>query len=296
MINIEKLQVKYGDITALNIKEPIEINKGDRLGIIGSNGAGKTTLIKAILGLVNFTGQINTTLKFEEMAVHMQENNYVKTMPVKFIIQAILNTDIQKNTRLRELIDFFEFGPCLNKKFQTLSGGQKQRLTIILVLMQNASITFFDEVTSGLDFETRKKLMAKISQWYENNENALCIISHYYDELDALTNKLLILENGEVIAFGKTSELFERFCGKSIIVIDNNEKNRALTEGLNKIEAPEHLIAFPCIDSDAEISIVTNLSHNDVNYKRSDNDIEILFVNAIKQHRSGGKSKCTAIR
>lgn len=291
MINIEQLQVKYGDLTALNIKEPIEINNGDRIGIIGSNGAGKTTLIKAILGLVNYTGKINTSLKFEEMAVHMQENNYVKTMPVKFIIQAILNTDIQKNKKLKELIEFFDFEPCLNKKFQTLSGGQKQRLTIILVLMQNAPITFFDEVTSGLDFETRKKLMAKIIEWYKNSENALCIISHYYDELDALTDKLLILEKGGVVAFGKTSELFERYCGKAVIVVDNNEKNRTLTEGLNKIESPDHLLAFPCKNSEAEISIVTELSRNNVNYKRSDNDIEILFVNAVKQHRSGGESK-----
>lgn len=288
MINIEHLQVKYNDFIALDINAPITIDKGDRIGIIGSNGAGKTTFVKAILGLVGYNGKISTKLKFSDMAVHMQENNYVKTVPVKYIIQAVLNTNIQKDQKLKELIDFFEFSPCLNKKYQALSGGQKQRLTIILVLMQNATITFFDEVTSGLDFETRQKLMSKIVGWYQQNENSLCIISHYYDELNALTDKLLILEKGHVVAFGKTNELFERYCGKVVIVVDNNEKNRSLTGNLPQVAAPGHLLAFPCNSSADEIRIVTELSHNNVNYKRSTNDIEILFANAVKQIRDGG--------
>ena len=291
MINIEKLQVKYGNFVALDIDEPIVIDNGDRIGVIGSNGAGKTTFVKAILGLVGYSGKISTDLKFSDMAVHMQENNYVKTVPVKYIIEAVLNTNTQKNQKLKELIDFFEFSPCLNKKYQALSGGQKQRLTIILVLMQNATITFLDEVTSGLDFETRQRLMSKIAEWYRNNDNSLCIISHYYDELNALTDKLLILDKGHVVAFGKTSELFERYCGKVVIVVDNDEKNRSLTKALPQIVAPEHLLAFPCNSTDDEIRIVTELSHNNVNYKRSTNDIEILFANAVGQMRDGGAGK-----
>lgn len=95
MIYIEHLQVKYDDFVALDINEPITIDKGDRIGIIGSNGAGKTTFVKAILGLVGCNGKISSKLKFSDMAVHMQENNYVKTVPVKYIIQAVLNTSIQ---------------------------------------------------------------------------------------------------------------------------------------------------------------------------------------------------------
>jgi ABC-2 type transport system ATP-binding protein len=288
MIHIEQLQVKYDDFIALSIDDPITIAKGDRIGVIGSNGAGKTTFIKAILGLVGYSGKIQSDIAFNDMSVHMQENDYVKTVPVRYIIQAVLNTDIQKNNQLRELIDFFEFSSCLNKKYQNLSGGQKQRLTIILVLMQNAPITFFDEVTSGLDFETRKKLMSKIVEWYQGNENSLCIISHYYDELDALTDKLLILEKGHVVAFGKTSDLFEQYCGKAVIIADNNEKNRSLTETLPRVAAPEHLLAFPCNDKEDEIRVVTELSRNNVNYKRSSNDIEILFANAVKQARESG--------
>jgi len=291
MINIEQLQVKYGDFTALDVKEPISINKGDRIGIIGSNGAGKSTFIKAVLGLIGYTGKINTELKFTDMAVHMQENNYVSTVAVKYIIEAVLNTEISKNQKLKDLIDFFDFSPSLNKKFQHLSGGQKQRLTIILVLMQNASITFFDEVTSGLDFETRDALMSKIVEWYKNTDSALGIVSHYYDELKALTDKLLIIEKGRVAAFGKTAELFERFCGKVIIIIDNSEKNRQITANFPQTAAPDHLLAFPCSNTADEIGIVTKLSENNVNYKRSSSDLEVLFASAVKHMRTGGADK-----
>jgi ABC-2 type transport system ATP-binding protein len=64
----------------------------------------------------------------------------------------------------------------LKKRFAQLSGGQKQKLTIILVLMQNKPLTFFDEVTSGLDFESRIKLMPKIKEWYKENDGAVCMV------------------------------------------------------------------------------------------------------------------------
>jgi ABC-2 type transport system ATP-binding protein len=291
MIRVEQLQVKYGDLTALEINEPITFDKGDRIGIIGSNGAGKSTLIKAILGLVRYSGKIDYEIDVQSIAVHMQENNYVRTMPVKYIIQAVLNTEIRKNKQLEELIDFFDFAPSLNKKYQNLSGGQKQRLTIILVLMQNAPIKFFDEITSGLDFETRETLMIKIKEWYKNTDNSLCIVTHYYDELKTLTDKLLILDKGQIVAFGNTIELFERYCGKRLIVINNEDKNNNITKDFHQTAAPEHLLAFPCSNIEDEIRIVTTLSQHNIDYKRVSNDIEILFAGVIQRKQRGGVEK-----
>ena len=280
MVTIKNLEVKYGKQIALSIKSPITFEAGDRIGIIGSNGAGKTTLVKSILGLTNYNGTIHTTLKPEEMSAHMQENNYVDTMAVKYIIEAILNTKIKSNKVLQELISFFNFEECLNKKFSTLSGGQKQRLTIILVLMQDAPLVFFDEVTSGLDFETRQQLMNKITQWYENKEATICIVSHYYEELEKLANKILILDNGKVVDFGSKEELFKKYCGKSTITIENTKRNEELTRKLPKIMAPDHLIAISCSSEDKELEIVKLLIDENINFKRSNNDIEIMSINA----------------
>lgn len=282
MLTIKNLKVSYGNFTALNITEPISIMAGDRIGIIGSNGAGKTTLVKAISGLANYEGIITTELKQSDMALHLQENSYIKRMPVKLIIEAIFNTDIKTNEKLSEIIKFFDFESCLKKRFAQLSGGQKQKLTIILVLMQDKPLTFFDEVTSGLDFEMRSRLMGRIAEWYKNKNSALCIVSHYYDELEHLANKLLIIEKGKVAAFGNIDELFAKYCGKVIFVIDNNERNEALTSAIKKIAAPPHLIAFPCTKMAEENKLTALFTENNINYKRSDKDIEILFCNAVK--------------
>ena len=282
MLIIENLKVNYGNFIALNITEPIAFSKNDRMGIIGSNGAGKTTLVKAVAGLINYSGSIKTDLKRSDIALHLQENSYIKRMPVKLIIEAVFNTDIKKNEKLLEIIRFFDFEPCLKKRYAQLSGGQKQKLTIIMVLMQDKPLTFFDEVTSGLDFETRQKLMQKITEWYQGKDNALCIVSHYYDELEKLINKLIILENGRVAAFGNVGELFKKFCSDVILVIDNNEKNGELTNSFKKIKAPKHLLAFPCASKETETKLTSLFIKENINYKRSNNDIEILFANATK--------------
>lgn len=288
MLTIEHLQVNFGDFQALNIREKLTIESGDRIGIIGSNGAGKSTLVKAILGLVPYKGRIQSSLKHDQMAVHLQQNDYVKSVPIKNIIQAILGTSISDNAKLVELIEFFDFEKCLKKKFPQLSGGQKQRLTIILVLMQDAPLTFFDEVTSGLDFETRTQLMEKILNWYEGKSTSLCIVSHYYDELEALTNKLLILEKGEVLAFGETRALFKQFCGEVVLTIEDTAENRAITKNREQLLAPNRMLAFPCNSQEQELELVNLLSTNNINYKRSDLDIEILFTNARQAFKQEG--------
>ncbi len=280
LLSIQNLTVRYGADTALSINSPIEIQEGDRVGVIGSNGAGKTTLLKSILGLVPYEGMIRTQLRPEQMAVHMQFNEYTDAMPVKYIMEAILGTKIAKDKKLQELIDFFEFGDCLRKKFTKLSGGQKQRFTIIMVMMQEAALTFYDEVTSGLDFETRQKLVEKLVEWYRGKRESLVVVSHYYEELDQLADKLLILDKGQVVDYGRIEDLFQKYCGRAVIVVNHSPRNEALLAQCKRLFAPAHLIAVACESQETEKAVTDLLRKNDVNYKRSNNDIEILYTNA----------------
>lgn len=280
LLTIENLNVRFGKFTALDIRTPIHIERGDRIGIIGSNGAGKSTLIKSILGLVPYQGSIHCSLQPEEIATHMQFNEYTDSMPVKYIMEAILQTRIRKDQKLQELIRYFEFEACLNKKYSKLSGGQKQRFTIIMILMQDAPLTFYDEVTSGLDFETRQKLVEKLVEWYQGKDSSLCIVSHYYEELEHLADKLLILDKGRVIDYGHKEELFQKYCGKAVIVLDACEKNDRLTKGYRKLAAPEHLIILSCASENEEQDIVQNMVRHNVDFKRSSHDIESIYMNA----------------
>lgn len=294
LVTIRNLQVQYGKFLALQTDRDIVIEEGERIGIIGSNGAGKTTLVRAVLGLIPYRGQIITSLKPEEMAVHLQFNHYASTMPVRYVLETMLDTSIKKDKRLQELIAFFEFEGCLKKRYQSLSGGQKQRLTIIMVMMQDAPLTFFDEVTSGLDFETRQRLMELLLKWYEGKDNTLCIVSHYYEELELLANKLLILDQGKVIDFGDKESLFRKYCGKSIMVLDASGENERLTAGYRRLHSPAHLLALACRDEAEEIELASLLIQNNVTFKRSSSDIEILSINAKaayeEAHGTGGEA------
>lgn len=109
MLTIERLKVEYPSLVALDITEPIEILPTDRIGVIGSNGAGKTTFIKACLGLTNYQGKIVSSVKPEEMAVHMQFNEYIDTVSCKTIMEAILGTNYKIDKKLQELVQFFSF-------------------------------------------------------------------------------------------------------------------------------------------------------------------------------------------
>lgn len=284
LLSIQDLVVRYGQETALNITRPIIVEEGDRIGVIGSNGAGKTTLIRSILGLVNYQGTIHTSLKPSQIATHMQFNEYIDTMPTKYVMEAILGIKISQNEKLQELIHYFEFETCLKKKYSKLSGGQKQRFTIIMVMMQEAPLTFYDEVTSGLDFETRQKLMEKLAEWYQGKDSSLLIVSHYYEELEILADKLLILDKGRVIDYGRRAELFQKYCGRSVIIIDYSPENEALIKNFKRLSSPSHLIALSCSSQEDEKKITDLLLQYNINYKRSNRDIEMVYVNAKESY------------
>lgn len=291
MLTIKGLKVKYGAQVALQIDTPIHIAAGERVGVIGANGAGKSTLVKAILGLVDYEGNIISQISPAEMAAHMQFNEYVDSMPVKCIMETILNTRIKNNRSLQDLIEYFDFQDCLKKKYHVLSGGQKQRFTIIMVMLQNKPLTFYDEVTSGLDFMTRQRLMERLGSWYKDKDNTLMLVSHYYEELEQMADTLLLLDKGRVIAYGKKEELFQSYCGDCIYILQNTDLNRELLREYNRIKAPEHLLAISCRGKKEEETLLSLLVSHDLDFKRSSCDIEIMSVNAIDDYYAKGKGE-----
>lgn len=280
IIQIDSLRVNYGNFTALNIKQPLQIQKGDKLAIIGSNGAGKTTFVNAMLEVLPYEGQVQKAVSNEKIGVHLQFNNYNTFLNMRDIMETILDGKLEQFPRVMELIAFFHFEDCLKKRFEQLSGGQKQRLTLILVLAQETELVFFDEVTTGLDFETRQELIHLLQRWYEGKNATICYITHYYEEIENLADTVLLLEKGEVIAYGKKEELFAKYCGKGIIVIKNTPENQAITEGFRKIVSPAQDIALSFQSTEEEQAIIAALATKNIDYKRSSQDVEIMSANA----------------
>lgn len=280
MIGIDRLSVSFGGTRALNIKTPLNINRGDKVAIIGSNGAGKSTLINALLDIVPYEGELHKAVGNERIGVHLQSNKYNTFLKVKDIIETILDDKLDNLPKAQELITFFHFTESLNKRFEQLSGGQKQRLTLILVLSQQTELVFFDEVTTGLDFETRQDLINLINRWYEGKQVTLCYVTHYYEEIEDLATKVLLLEKGEVIAYGSKEELFEKYCGKGIIVLKNTPQAQEICKDFRRLESPPQDIALSFHSSEEEQDIVDALRMHNIDYKRSSNDVEIMSTNA----------------
>ncbi len=289
MIKIDKLNVSYKDTVALNIYEQIEIDDGDKVGIIGSNGAGKTTLINAIIGMVKYNGTIENKVGYDEIAVHMQSNGYNEAVSIKTIIETIINDKISNNKKMMELIDFFDFKHCLKKRYKNLSGGEKQKLTIMLIIMQDAPLTIYDEVTSGLDFETRKNLMIKLNEIYKDNNNTMLLVSHYYEELENLIDKVLLLDKSRLICYGEVNDLFKKYCGESIIIIPKNELTQRATSGFKKIISPTDKLVLSFTNEEEKKKAIDTLIKEKIEFSLKYNDIEIMTLNAKEDFYKGDR-------
>lgn len=287
MLTLDGVKVTFKDKTALDLGRMVEIADNDRVGVIGSNGAGKTTLIKSILGIVNYQGNIKRGIDIDKIAVHMQQNEYIDTVPLSIILEMLIGGPIKENKKVMEMIEFFEFESCLKKRWKHLSGGQKQRFTLILVMCSESPLTLLDEVTSGLDFETRQKLMKKLIDWYKERNTTLLVTSHYYEELEHLVNKILYLDKGKVIDFGNKDELFRKYCGKAVILCEENDAVKEILKNHRQIIAPEGMIALRCDEKEDEIAVSEALSSINVNYRRSNNDIELMTINAKAVYYGG---------
>ncbi len=218
MIKINNLKVKYGNTLALNVTEPFEFMAGDRVAIVGVNGAGKSSLVNAIINSINYEGNIECNRS--DIAVHFQHNDYNDKVSLTTVIELITKKRYQDNLKIQELINYFNLQNCLKKKFKNLSGGEKQKFTLCLVLYQNKPITFFDEPTTGLDYIARENLIELLSNYYQDHNCTVGYVTHYYEEIKKLANKLLLIDQGNVICYGDIKELFHKYCSSEVFIID----------------------------------------------------------------------------
>lgn len=277
MIKIKNLKLDRGQF-CLQIKD-LHIEKGDKIGIIGHNGAGKSTLINCLIGEAKYTGEIikNT----DKIAVHLQFNNYFD-IKIKYIIECVIGNRIKNDARIQELIEYFDFGKNLNKKYKKLSGGEKQRLTLILVLYQNGDVTILDEVTSGFDFETRNRLNKRLRDYLGKSDKTVLMVSHYYEELIGFVDKIMLLDHGRVVAFDTIASLFDRYIGGSVILFEEGQINASLLSKYHKIISKKGTEAYCLKDKAEEKELIELLLNHNINFKRCNDDIEILTINMLK--------------
>lgn len=283
MLTLDQVTVRYGDQVALDLQLKIQIGDGDIVGIMGRNGAGKSTLIKAITNQVNYSGDID---KPARIAVHLQENHYPDTVSCQSILEGLLQTTYRHDQKLRDLVQFFEFTPLLKRKFHQLSGGQQQRLTIMMVLYQDAPLTCFDELSTGLDFETRQQLMTKIKAWYAEKPATILMITHYFDELEALANQLLIIEQGKMLAYGPTTSLFQEYVGAAAVIVAAPKLDLVLPVGAHQIAGESGTTAIGCDSPTTQQAVITLLNQSGVPFTVTRLNLTLIYLNVLALHKT----------
>lgn len=207
-----------------------EVPTGQVVGFLGPNGAGKTTMMKIITGFIPQTNgnvEINgVNIENPEVDVrkdigYLPENNPLYTdLYVKEYLTFV--ADIYKlgkttDKRVKELIELTGIGQEQNKKIGSLSKGYRQRVGLAQALVHNPSVLILDEPTSGLDpnqIVEIRKLITDIGK-----EKTVLLSTHIMQEVEAICQKIIIINKGKVVADGTTQEVMTYSTGKGQTIL-----------------------------------------------------------------------------
>lgn len=203
-----------------------EIQKGDILGFLGPNGAGKSTTIKAMLGLISATeGKIHLC----GFDIQSERSNALKQIGAMVESPAFYNymTGYQNlelyaelynisKKRIDEVLELVHLYNDRDKKVGKYSLGMKQRLGIARAFLNSPQVIILDEPTNGLDPVGIVEIRNIILKLAKTQNISFVICSHILGEIEAMCNKLLVINNGSVIANGYTSELIAESNCKSL--------------------------------------------------------------------------------
>ena len=212
------LTKKYKDVTAVG-NLSFEVEKGELLSVLGTNGAGKTTTVRILSGLTKpdsgdallFNKSIvKETIEAKKiMNISPQETAVAPNLTVRENLELIcglygLKREDTKR-RVDKMLTDFSLSEIEKRKAKTLSGGWSRRLSIAMALITEPEILFLDEPTIGLDVLARRELWSVVNKL--KNKMTIVLTTHYLEEAEALSDKVLIMNKGKSVAFGSVDEI-----------------------------------------------------------------------------------------
>ncbi len=211
LIEADSLSFSYG-VKELFKEVNFSLNKGDKIGLMGSNGVGKTSLIKILTGeLLGFEGNLKraSDLKIYHFS-QMRDELDLQETPARFLGDGNEQVTLPDG-RTRHIGAYFESflfsKDQLHRPIHTFSGGEKNRLQLAKNLLHKADLWIFDEPTNDLDLETLQILETTLSLF----EGALILISHDRTFLSNVTNKVWLLKNKKLESFEAGYEQAEAY-------------------------------------------------------------------------------------
>ena len=203
-------KIRFNEFWALkNIN--FELEKGDRLGILGLNGAGKSTLIKIIAGVYKpTTGKVT---RHGHIAPMIElgagfDPNYTGRENI-FLYGSVLGFSREfLESKYEEILEFSELGDFIDVPIKNYSSGMRARLGFSIATVVEPEILILDEVLSVGDAKFRKKCEKKMKGMFDHGVTVL-FVSHSLEQVKRLCNKAILLEHGEIIAQGDITEVSE---------------------------------------------------------------------------------------
>ena len=243
IIGIDGLVKSYGEVTAVNGLS-LDIKKGELFGLLGPNGAGKTTTISILSGLLHPTsgtatiGGMDIRDDMQEikagMGVCPQEAAVYPFLTGRENIQLIgklYGMDRQSlKARTAELLEQTGFGEAAKRKAKGYSGGMTRQLNLLMAIVSDPDIVFLDEPTVGMDARARRQTWDYIASLKEQGKTII-LTTHYIEEAESLSDRVGIIDYGELIDLGTPKALMEKHGAKDLEEVFLKITGRRIGEG-----------------------------------------------------------------
>jgi ABC-2 type transport system ATP-binding protein len=235
VIQVSGVRKAYGTTVAVD-EVSFDVHDGEIFGLIGPNGAGKTTTMECIEGLrTPDRGEISVlglnpfrdVYKLQErIGVQLQQAQLQKRIKVWEAVD-LWATLYRKNAiDGAHLLDQLGLANKRNAWFMTLSGGQKQRLFIALALINDPEVVFLDELTTGLDPQSRRAIW-ELVRGIRARGKTVFLTTHLMEEAERLCDRVAIIEHGRVIDIDAPQNLVNRHCPERSVVLATDDPNAA---------------------------------------------------------------------
>jgi ABC-2 type transport system ATP-binding protein len=230
VIQVSGLRKSYGATVAVH-EVSFEVNEGEIFGLIGPNGAGKTTTMECIEGLrtpdrgsilVLGLDPFKDAYKLQErIGVQLQQAQLQKRIKVWEAVDLWAALYLEKAIDGERLLEQLGLADKKGTWFMNLSGGQKQRLFIALALINDPEVVFLDELTTGLDPQSRRAIWDLVRGIRERGKTVF-LTTHLMEEAERLCDRVAIIEHGRIVDVDRPANLVNRHCPERIVVLGTN--------------------------------------------------------------------------
>jgi ABC-2 type transport system ATP-binding protein len=227
VVTVSRFRKTYKSTVAVD-DVSFEVLDGEIFGLIGPNGAGKTTTMECVEGLRTPDEGSITVLGLDpfrdiyslqdRIGVQLQEAQLQKRIKVSEAVHLWSSLYRKPASEGDRLLEQLGLADKRNARFMTLSGGQKQRLFIVLALINDPELVFLDELTTGLDPQSRHAIW-ELVRGIRQRGKTVFLTTHLMEEAERLCDRVAIIEHGRIIDIDTPERLVSKYCPERSVIL-----------------------------------------------------------------------------